>query len=102
MAVGTKPMLADALDAKAIEFIAIAVDATCTHMHGPGVRRHIRKALELGATRKEITAVLQLHQRSRHPHDEPGRTDPARRNGRERAPTHSPRRFAPLTPPTHT
>ena len=26
---------------------------------GPGVRRHIRKALELGATKQEITAVLQ-------------------------------------------
>ena len=25
----------------------------------PGVRRHIRKALELGATKQEITAVLQ-------------------------------------------
>ena len=29
-------------------------------MYGPGVRRHIRKALELGATKEEITAVLQL------------------------------------------
>ena len=26
----------------------------------PGVRRHIRKALELGATKEEIAAVLQL------------------------------------------
>ena len=47
------------LDAKTIEFLAIAVDASCTHMYGPGVRRHIRKALELGATKEEITAVLQ-------------------------------------------
>jgi len=36
------------------------MDASCTHMYAPGVRRHIRKALELGATPKEITAVLQL------------------------------------------
>ena len=48
------------LDPKTIEFIAIAVDASCTHMYGPGVRRHIRKALELGATQEEIAAVLQL------------------------------------------
>ena len=48
------------LDPKTIEFIAIAVDASCTHMYAPGVRRHIRKALELGATKEEITAVLQL------------------------------------------
>jgi alkylhydroperoxidase/carboxymuconolactone decarboxylase family protein YurZ len=60
MAVGVKPMLAGVLDAKTIEFIAIAVDASCTHMYGPGVRRHIRKAIELGATKEEIAAVLQL------------------------------------------
>jgi len=60
MAMGLSPMLAGTLDPKTIEFIAIAVDASCTHMYAPGVRRHIRKALELGATPKEITAVLQL------------------------------------------
>ena len=38
---------------------AIAVDASCTHMYAPGVRRHIRKALDLGATQEEIAAVLQ-------------------------------------------
>lgn len=59
MAMGTTPMLGGALDAKTIEFIAIAVDASCTHMYGPGVRRHIRRALELGATKEEIAAVLQ-------------------------------------------
>jgi alkylhydroperoxidase/carboxymuconolactone decarboxylase family protein YurZ len=47
------------LDAKTIEFLAIAVDAACTHMYGPGVRRHIRRALEIGATKEEIAAVLQ-------------------------------------------
>ena len=60
MAMGLKPMVSKALDPKTIEFIAIAVDASCTHMYGPGVRRHIRKALDLGATAQEITAVLQL------------------------------------------
>ena len=59
MAMGLKPMLSGVLDPKVIEFIAIAVDASCTHMYGPGVRRHVRKALELGATKEEITAVLQ-------------------------------------------
>ncbi|MFO1291960.1 MAG: carboxymuconolactone decarboxylase family protein [Rubrivivax sp.] len=60
MATGLKPMLAKVLHPKTVEFIAIAVDASCTHMYAPGVRRHIRKALELGATREEIAAVLQL------------------------------------------
>jgi alkylhydroperoxidase/carboxymuconolactone decarboxylase family protein YurZ len=59
MTMGLAPMLSGVLDAKTIEFIAIAVDASCTHMYAPGVRRHIRKALELGATPQEITAVLQ-------------------------------------------
>jgi alkylhydroperoxidase/carboxymuconolactone decarboxylase family protein YurZ len=59
MCMGMKPALSGVLDAKTIEFIAIAVDASCTHMYAPGVRRHIRKALDLGATQEEITAVLQ-------------------------------------------
>ncbi|MEY2683311.1 MAG: hypothetical protein RJA09_455 [Pseudomonadota bacterium] len=60
MDMGTLPMRTGVLDPKTIEFIAIAVDASCTHMYAPGVRRHIRMALALGATREEIAAVLQL------------------------------------------
>ena len=59
VAMGTTPMFSGVLDAKTIEFIAIAVDASCTHLYAPGVRRHIRKALKLGATPAEVTAVLQ-------------------------------------------
>jgi alkylhydroperoxidase/carboxymuconolactone decarboxylase family protein YurZ len=59
MAMGVAPMVSGVLDAKTVEFLAIAVDASCTHMYAPGVRRHIRKALELGATKEEINAVLQ-------------------------------------------
>src|SRR5215472_9253360 len=53
------PLGSGLLDAKTMEFLAIAVDASCTHMYSPGVRRHIRKALEVGATKEEILAVLQ-------------------------------------------
>lgn len=60
MDMALSPMAQGVLDAKTYEFIAIAVDASVTHMYGPGVRRHIRKALELGATPREILAVLQL------------------------------------------
>jgi alkylhydroperoxidase/carboxymuconolactone decarboxylase family protein YurZ len=59
MSMAMAPMLSGVLDPKTVEFLAIAVDASCTHMYGPGVRRHVRKALELGATKEEITAVLQ-------------------------------------------
>ena len=53
------PMAKGLIEPKVWEFIAIAVDALCTHMYGPGTRRHIRRALELGATKDEIAAVLQ-------------------------------------------
>lgn len=59
MAMGMHSIASGVLDPKTLEFIAIAVDASCTHMYGPGVRRHIRRALELGATKQEILTVLQ-------------------------------------------
>jgi alkylhydroperoxidase/carboxymuconolactone decarboxylase family protein YurZ len=54
------PAVGGALDAKTIELIGLALDASCTHMYEPGVRRHIQRALKAGATREEITAVLQI------------------------------------------
>ena len=53
------PMTSGVLDPKTLELLAIAVDASCTHLYAPGVRRHIRKALQVGATKEEILAVLQ-------------------------------------------
>ncbi|WP_434034751.1 carboxymuconolactone decarboxylase family protein [Cupriavidus sp. a3] len=60
IAAGMHPVMAGVLEPKVLEFIAIAVDASCTHLYAPGTRRHIRKALELGATKEEIAAVLQV------------------------------------------
>ena len=45
---------------KVKEFIYIAIDASATHLYAPGLRRHIRNALKLGATREEILEVLEL------------------------------------------
>jgi alkylhydroperoxidase/carboxymuconolactone decarboxylase family protein YurZ len=56
---GTLPVRKGVLDPKTYELIAIAVDASCTHLYAPGTRRHIAKALDLGATPEEIMAVLQ-------------------------------------------
>jgi alkylhydroperoxidase/carboxymuconolactone decarboxylase family protein YurZ len=56
---GNSAWTKNVLDAKTLEFIAIAVDASCTHMYAPGTRRHIAKALDLGATPQEIMSVLQ-------------------------------------------
>ena len=60
IAMAIAPAVSGALDAKTIELIGIALDASCTHMYAPGVRRHIQRALKAGATGQEITAVLQI------------------------------------------
>jgi alkylhydroperoxidase/carboxymuconolactone decarboxylase family protein YurZ len=48
LAMGMQPRLKGVLDAKTWELIAIAVDASCTHLYAPGVRRHIKGALDAG------------------------------------------------------
>jgi alkylhydroperoxidase/carboxymuconolactone decarboxylase family protein YurZ len=48
------------LPAKVKEFIYIAIDANATHMYLPGVRQHIKAALDHGATGAEIMEVLEL------------------------------------------
>ncbi|WP_396658311.1 carboxymuconolactone decarboxylase family protein [Microbacterium sp.] len=47
------------LDAKTRAFMALAVDAATTHLHGPGIRRHIEAARAAGATAAEIMEVLE-------------------------------------------
>ena len=48
------------LEQKYKELIFIAINASTTHLHGPGVRRHIQNALRAGATKEEILEVIQL------------------------------------------
>jgi alkylhydroperoxidase/carboxymuconolactone decarboxylase family protein YurZ len=60
IAVAIAPAVAGALDRKTIELIGIALDASCNSLYRPGIRRHIQRALKAGATKEEITAVLQL------------------------------------------
>lgn len=45
---------------KTKELIYLAIDANATHMYLPGVRAHIKSALDLGATQQEIMEVLEL------------------------------------------
>jgi len=42
------------------ELCLISVNAAATHLHVPGIRPHIRRALELGASAREILEVLEL------------------------------------------
>ena len=48
------------LDAKVKEFIFIAIDSAATHLYTPGIRQHVRAALDVGATPAEIMEVLEL------------------------------------------
>ena len=48
------------LSTKEREFICIGIDCTVTHNYEPGLRRHIRNALDLGATGDEILEIFQL------------------------------------------
>lgn len=54
------PWNRDRLPAKVKEFIYIAMDAAATHLYHPGIRQHIRAALNHGATAEEIMEVLEL------------------------------------------
>ncbi|MFF8917756.1 carboxymuconolactone decarboxylase family protein [Streptomyces sp. NPDC015032] len=60
MTMAMQPYQSGILEPKVVELLCIAVDAAATHMYAPGVRRHIRMALELGATREEVLEVLKL------------------------------------------
>lgn len=50
----------DVLDPKLVALIRLNIDVTATHLYAPGVRRHVRDALRLGATRAEILEVFKL------------------------------------------
>jgi alkylhydroperoxidase/carboxymuconolactone decarboxylase family protein YurZ len=49
-----------ALDPKVRELVLVAVDAAATHLYAPGIRQHVRSALELGASAGELMEVLEL------------------------------------------
>ena len=60
MAMGASIYGSRALSPKDVELLSIALDASYTHMYAPGTRRHIKMALEAGASTEEIMEVLKL------------------------------------------
>jgi alkylhydroperoxidase/carboxymuconolactone decarboxylase family protein YurZ len=54
----TNPWTKGVLPRKFIELIGVAVNAACTNLNVDGTRRHIRAALDAGASRDEILFVL--------------------------------------------
>jgi alkylhydroperoxidase/carboxymuconolactone decarboxylase family protein YurZ len=56
--VGTSPWTSGVLPRKEVELICVALYSACTNLDETGTRRHIRAALDAGATREEILLVL--------------------------------------------
>ena len=54
----TNPWTNGVLPVKDIELFCVGITAACTNLDEAGVRRHIRGALDAGATRTEILVVL--------------------------------------------
>jgi alkylhydroperoxidase/carboxymuconolactone decarboxylase family protein YurZ len=50
----------EVLPRKTVELIGLAVNAACTNLNPEGTRRHIRAALDAGASRNEILEVLKM------------------------------------------
>ena len=60
MAMGAGIYKSGVMSPKEVELLSIALDASFTHMYAPGTRRHIKNALNAGATMEEIMEVLKL------------------------------------------
>jgi alkylhydroperoxidase/carboxymuconolactone decarboxylase family protein YurZ len=60
LAMTTNPWTTSVLPRKTVELIGVALNAACTNLNPDGTRRHIRAALEAGATRDEILMVLKM------------------------------------------
>jgi alkylhydroperoxidase/carboxymuconolactone decarboxylase family protein YurZ len=60
LALAMAPTVSSALDPVMLEIVGVAMAAVGARPDRVALRRHIRRALEAGATREQITAVLQL------------------------------------------
>ncbi len=56
----TNPWTTGVLSRKFVELVSLGLNAACTNLNHDGTRRHIRAALEAGATRDEILSVLKM------------------------------------------
>ncbi|HPO17874.1 MAG TPA: carboxymuconolactone decarboxylase family protein [Rubrivivax sp.] len=54
------PWRSGVLPRRLVELVGLAVNAACTHLNAEGTRRHIRGALNAGATRDEVLMVLKM------------------------------------------
>jgi alkylhydroperoxidase/carboxymuconolactone decarboxylase family protein YurZ len=54
------PWTSGVLPRKFIELVSVGLNAACTNLNPDGTRRHIRAALNAGATREEIVTILKM------------------------------------------
>ncbi len=57
-AVSTNPWRSGVLSSKMVELVSLAINVACTNLNSEGTRRHVRRALEAGASRDEILFVF--------------------------------------------
>jgi len=56
----TNPWTSGVLPRKTVELISVALNVACTNLNPDGTRRHIRAALDAGASREEILMVFKM------------------------------------------
>lgn len=56
----TNPWTGGVLSRNLVELISLALNAACTNLNPEGTRRHIRGALDAGASREEILTILKM------------------------------------------
>lgn len=56
----TSPWIGGVLPRKLVELISVAINVACTNLNPDGTRRHIRAALDAGASREELLTVLKM------------------------------------------
>jgi alkylhydroperoxidase/carboxymuconolactone decarboxylase family protein YurZ len=60
LSVCTNPWTSAVLPRKEVELISLALNCACTNLDEAGTRRHIRDALDAGATHEEILTVFKM------------------------------------------
>lgn len=60
LAMSADPWAGDVLPRKTVELVALAWCSACTNLNADGTRRHIRGALDAGATTDEVLMVLKM------------------------------------------
>ena len=74
----TNPWTGGVLPRKFIELVGVGLNAACTNLNPDGTRRHIRAALDAGASRDEILFVPQVCVGDVHSFVQSRRADSAR------------------------